>query len=148
MVKPEVESTVYVKELVEFNPEIDMSYLQQIDPDGENAWSAFGMENCFNLRYFIVVGNNGQRLGIVGVYDTADEVNITHVVIDPKYRGKGLLPKFYQQLMARTGCTKLVATIDRENMASIISHERAGFIKTSDEAYQEEFNKFKYVFSE
>ena len=74
--------------------EFDEEYFYSISEGGEDEWKAIGMENCKNQKYYTVIGENNVKLGIVGIYDTDDEQNITHIVIDPKFRGKGLLSKY------------------------------------------------------
>lgn len=128
--------------LDDFDPEEDMNYFHQLE--GRDGWIAIGMENCKNQRYYVVTGQKGEKLGIVGVYDTDNEKNITHIVVDPKYRGRGLTSKFYQVLLEKTGLEFLIATISRGHIASVKAHEKAGFKKVSDSAYEEEFDKFKY----
>lgn len=139
---PEVKENKEIK--VEGLADFDMEYFKTLE--GEDGWIALGQKNCKNQKYHTVIGEGGEKLGIVGVYDTEDEQNVTHIVIDPKYRGKGLVPKFYDALMDKEKLNTLVATIDRKNRPSIISHERAGFTKVSDEAYENEFDKFKYKY--
>ena len=126
--------------------EFDEEYFYSISESGKDEWKAIGMENCKNQRYYTVIGENNVKLGIVGIYDTDDEQNITHIVIDPKFRGKGLLSNFYDQLLQKERLSLLVATINVKNKASVISHEKAGFRKVSDEKYEEEFQKYKYKY--
>ena len=68
--------------------DFDAEYFRSLE--GQNGWIALGQENCRNQRYFTVHGANGERLGIVGVYDTDDDQNLAHVVVDPRFRGQGL----------------------------------------------------------
>jgi L-amino acid N-acyltransferase YncA len=138
--KVQEERKIKVEGLADF----DLEYFKSLE--GDDGWIAIGQENCKNQKYFTVLGDGGEKLGIIGVYNTEDEQNITHIVIDPKYRGKGLLPQFYDALMSKTGLDNLTATIDRKNRPSVVSHERAGFKKVSDKAYEEEFDKFKYKY--
>ena len=132
---------VSVKCLADF----DEKYFHSIAQDGENEWIAIGMENCKNQRYYTVLGENNIKLGIVGVYDTDDDQNITHILIDPELRGKGLLQKFYAQLMREEKLPFLTATINIDNLASVKSQEKAGFEKVSDKAYEDEYHKYKYI---
>ncbi|MBT4722588.1 GNAT family N-acetyltransferase [Candidatus Falkowbacteria bacterium] len=131
------EVPIMVERVEGFDFEKDMDYFKSLE--GEDGWIALGMENCSNQQYFVVLSNQNEKLGIVGVYDTEDEKNITHIVIDPKCRsgaiGKSLLPEFYQKLLDKTGLKNLVATINPDNIASIKSHEKAGFEKVDDPAY-------------
>lgn len=132
---------IEIAELAEF----DKEYFYSISKDGKEEWIAFGMENCKNQRYYTVIGDGGVKLGIIGVYDTENEQNITHIVIDPKFRGKGLLSKFYDQLLEKENLSFLIATINIDNIASVKSHEKAGYEKISDKEYEEQFHKYKYI---
>lgn len=132
---------VSVKGLADF----DEKYFHSIAEDGEDEWIASGMKNCKNQRYYTVLGKNDVKLGIVGVYDTDDDRNITHILIDPEFRGKGLLQKFYAQLMRKEKLPFLTATINIDNIVSVKSHEKAGFEKVSDKAFEDKYHKYKYI---
>ncbi len=123
------EKNVSIRELRDFDSGADMDYFRSLE--GKGGWIAIGMDDCMNQQYYVAIGENDEKLGIVGVYDTEDAINFTHVVIDPEYRstktGKSLLPDFYSQLLKKTGLKSLVATINPRNIASIRSHEKAGF---------------------
>jgi len=140
------DTDISVGELVEFDQKNDMDFFYSID--GDNAWIALEMDNCINERYFVVLGKNKEKLGIVGVYDTADEESISHIVINPEYRskkiGKSLLPEFYNELLKKTGLKEVFATVNPDNFASVSSHERAGFVKIDDPHYDW---KIKYSYS-
>jgi hypothetical protein len=100
-----------------------------------------------NQRYFTVFGSKGEKLGIVGVYDTADEKNVTHTVVNQKYRDQGLAAKFKQRLMDELNLPFMTMTIDLENIASIRATEKLpGVRKISDEQYERDFYKVKYVY--
>ncbi|MDD5726862.1 MAG: GNAT family N-acetyltransferase [Patescibacteria group bacterium] len=125
--------------------DFDLRYFQELQ--GKDGWLAIGQENCENQRYFTVNGNNGEKLGIVGVYDTADEKNVTHTVVDPKYRGQGLAAKFKQRLMDELNLPFVTMTIDLDNAASIQATEKLPDVKKiSDEQYEKDFHKVKYVY--
>ena len=97
--------------------DFDMEYFKILpDEDGKtNSWLAMGQENCKNQRYFTVYGADNEKLGIIGVYDAADGQNITHTVVDPKYRGHGLAAAFKEKLMDELGLPFVTLTIDLEN---------------------------------
>ena len=125
--------------------DFDMQYFQEIE--GQNGWLALGQENCMNQRYYTVYGSRGEKLGIVGSYDTSDEKNVTHTVVDKKYRGQGLAAKFKQRLMDELNLPFITMTISLENIASIRATEKLpGVKKVSDEQYEREFHKVKYVY--
>ncbi len=126
----------------------DVDYFHSLE--GDNAWIAIGHEeyqkNYSNQRYFTVIDHETEHLGIVGIYDFDNQKNLTHIVIDPKHRNKGLLKDIYCKLMEETGVRFLIATINVKNIASKKAHEKVGFIKISDEAFENEFHKFKYKY--
>jgi RimJ/RimL family protein N-acetyltransferase len=122
----------------------DPEYFRQLE--GENGWIALGQDNCRNQKYFTVYGDAGTKLGIVGVYDTEFEKNVSHTVVDPKYRGQGLAGNFKEKLMAELGLPFLTLTIDLDNTSSIRAAEKIPSIrKVSDAAYEQEFHKAKYI---
>lgn len=121
----------------------DPTYFSQLE--GSNGWIAIGQDNCTNQRYFTVLGTNGEKLGIVGLYDTADDKNISHTVVDPKYRGQGLAKKFKDKLLEATGENFYTATVDLDNTASLAAMAKIPGIKVvSDEIYEQEFHKRKF----
>ena len=125
--------------------DFDMQYFQELE--GEKGWLALGQENCMYQRYFTVYGSQGEKLGIIGVYDTADEKNVTHTVVDPKYRGQGIAAKFKQHLMDELNLPFITMTISLENIASIRATKKLpGVKKISDEQYEHDFHKVKYVY--
>lgn len=123
----------------------DMHYFQELE--GKNGWLALDQKNCVNQHYFTVCGNKGEKLGIVGVYDTADEKNITHTVVDQKYRGQGLAAKFKLRLVDELDLPYITMTISLDNIASIRAAEKIpGVRKVSDEQYERDFHKVKYIY--
>jgi len=140
-VSPHDQGPVKIQNLGDF----DMQYFQEME--GQNGWLALGQENCVNQRYFTVYGSKGEKLGIVGVYDTADEKNVTHTVVDQKYRGQGLAAKFKQRLIDELNLPFITLTISLDNIASIRATEKLpGVRKVSDAEYERDFHKVKYVY--
>lgn len=126
--------------------EFDMAYFRQLE--GADGWIALGQGNCHNQKYFTVLSDVGEKLGIVGVYDTDDEQNITHTIVDPKFRGQGLAFAFKKKLMDQVGLDSITLTIDLDNAASIKAAEKIpGIKKISDEAYEKEYHKAKYGYA-
>lgn len=135
----EVREHVQIGELADF----DMDYFRQLE--GEDGWIAIGQEECRNQRYFTVVDERGEKLGIVGMYDTDDEKNITHTVVDPKYRGRKLAPEFKMKLLDVTGEDYFISTVDLDNKDSLTSmHGITNIEVTSDQEYEEEFHKRRF----
>lgn len=126
-------------------------FLKAFDPDyfasleGKDGWIAIGQENCRNQRYFTVLDDTGERLGIVGMYDTDEDRNITHTVVDRKFRGRGLAREFKELLLEATGEDHYIATVDLDNEASLRSMEKIpGVTILSDTDYEERFHKRKF----
>jgi len=125
--------------------DFDMQYFRDIE--GSDGWIALGQENCMNQHYFTVYGNKDEKLGIVGIYDTVDEKNLAHPVVDQKYRGRGLAAKFMKLAMDELDLPFITMTISLENIASIRATEKLpGVKKISDEQYEQEFHKVKYIY--
>jgi len=125
--------------------DFDEEYFHELE--GEKGWIALGQDNCSNQKYFTVVGPSGERLGIIGVYDTEDDQNVTHTVVDPKFRGRGLAGEFKKKLMEELGLSSVTLTIDLDNQASIRAAEKLpGVKKVSNEQYEDDYNKAKYIY--
>lgn len=123
----------------------DADYFSELE--GVRGWIAIDRNYCKNQRYFTVLGKDGQKLGIVGLYDTDDEKNISHTIVDPKFRGLGLAKLFKERLLDATGETFYVATVDLDNEASLVAMAKIPGVQViSDEAYENEFHKRKFRF--
>lgn len=123
--------------------DFDSEYFQSLE--GSDGWIALGQDNCQNQRYFTVYGTDGEKLGIVGVYDTDDDQHISHTVVDPRFRGQGLAARFKERLMEELDLPFLTLTIAMRNTASLRAAERtSGAYRTSDVSYEQEFQRAKF----
>ncbi len=124
----------------------DPEYFRELE--GENGGIALGQEFCSNARYFTVFDARGNKLGIVGVYDTENEKNVTHTVIDPKYRGRGLASKVKERLVKELRLPFITMTVDLDNAASLRAVEKmsSGVQRTSDPAYEQVYHKARFEF--
>ncbi len=124
----------------------DMYFFQELE--GKNGWIALDQENCKNQHYFIVYGDSGEKLGIIGVFDTDYDKNIIHTVVVQKYRGQGLAAKFKKRLMDELNLPFITVIINIDNIASIRATEKLpGVEKVSDEKFEHDFHKVKYILS-
>lgn len=124
--------------------DFDMDYFKSVE--GEGGWIALGQENCTNQRYFTVCTEDGEKVGIVGVYDTEDDKNFIHYVIGPEYRGQGLAAKCTHAIIDTLNLPSVVFTINLDNMPSLKATEKLpGVQKVSDAKYEADFHKAKYV---
>lgn len=121
----------------------DKTYFEELE--GKDGWLAWGNDDYENQRYFVVMSEKGERLGIVGVYDTDSEKTITHTVVDPRFRGHGLAARMKIQMADELGLDSFVSTIDLGNTASLRAIEKVpGIQRVSDKAYEQEYNKAKF----
>ncbi|MBT5338574.1 GNAT family N-acetyltransferase [Candidatus Falkowbacteria bacterium] len=135
-------SPAQIKELQKFTPE-DLEWFRNLE--GNDGWVATDFKFCKNPQYFVVYGENNEKLGGVGVYDTEDDQNITHTVVASEFRGQGLASKFKLEIMEELGLDYFIGTVDLDNIASVKSIEKMpGIRRVSDEAYEKEFHKAKF----
>ncbi|PIZ99742.1 MAG: hypothetical protein COX77_00690 [Candidatus Komeilibacteria bacterium CG_4_10_14_0_2_um_filter_37_10] len=124
--------------------DFDQQYFDEIQ--GHDDWIALGSEDYTNQHYFTVFGTNNEKLGIVGVYDTDYEKNVTHTVVDPKYRNQGLSGKFKQYLIKKLDLPFITLTISLDNIPSIKATGKIPNVqKISDANYERQFHKVKYL---
>lgn len=136
--KQEIKKINEIK-LVEF----DVIYFKSLE--GNDGWIALDHTNCTNQRYFTVCAEDGTKIGIVGVYDTANDQNIVHTVIAPQYRGQGLAAKCKNAIMDTLGLPFLTLSISLDNTASLRAAAKLpGIEQISDDQYANRFHKIKY----
>lgn len=51
----------------------DINYFKELE--GEDGWLALGDDNYSNQHYFTVYGDNHEKIGIIGVFDTSEETH-------------------------------------------------------------------------
>lgn len=123
--------------------DFDMNYFRSLE--GNDGWIALGMDNCKNQQYFTVFSEGGDKLGIIGVYDTEEDQNITHTVVDPKYRGLGLAAQFKDYILEKLNLPYLTLTINADNVSSLRAAEKIpGVERVSTPEYEQEFRKIKF----
>ena len=131
-----------IKNLADF----DMAYFKKLE--GKDGWIAIDQDNCKNQKYFTAIGSNGEKLGVIGVYDTDSDQNITHTVVDPKFRGQGLAAKLKDELMKNLALPFITLTIDLENTSSLKAAEKLpGVKRVSDEQYEKNYHKVKFIYT-
>ena len=149
--------------------DFDMDFFQEIDEDN---WIALGNEDYKNQKYFTVKGTKGENLGIIGVFDTNEDTNVTHTIVAPEFRGNKLAAKFKHHLMDKLDLDHITLIINYDpdhppeynpdhpdfnpkvskddnttNWASIRATEKIeGVRRVSDEAYEKEFHKVKFIY--
>ncbi len=142
---PEVQREVKKIDKVKLS-DFDIDYFKSLE--GEDGWIALGQENCTNQRYFTVCAEDGEKVGIVGVYDTEDDKNIIHYVIGPEYRGQGLAAECTHAIIDTLNLPSVIFTISLDNAPSLrVAEKLPGVQKISDAKYEADFHKAKYTLS-
>lgn len=146
------ESGIKVGTLADFDP----AYWEDLNQRDKSIGGWLASEHCKNVHYFTVLSDTGEKLGIVGVYDVGDEKNITHTIVDPKYRGHGLATAFKDALMEKLDLPFVTLTINydpyapndprRTNVSSMRAAEKLpGVERVEDPAYAEQ-RKAKFIY--
>ncbi len=111
----------------------DKDYFETLDGHEEILLAEDG-------TYYTILCNN-KKAGIVGYIPAkfSKDSGFVQIVIDPIFRGKGLV-KIAEDLLAKEHNIKILyATIKKENMASIRAHQKIGFEMIRDK----EMNKLR-----
>jgi len=90
----------------------------------ENEEHTTSLDNYKNKHTIVV---NGKNAGIVGVKDLS--YSFWQIRIHPDFRGTGLLEKASNELAKKYNKKELVATINKNNISSIKSHIKSGFVR-------------------
>jgi len=114
--------------LIPFNRSRDLKYWEEIG-NGAADTHVFTREKP---SMYIVTDGQENRLGVVGLFYQEGKP-WTEIAIDPKYRGHGLLSKFYELLAKKHGLKRLWISPNISNTASVKSHEKAGFVRVGEE---------------
>ena len=109
-----------------------------------------------DYRYFTVLSLKGEKLGIIGVYNTEHDQNLTDTLVDPKYRGQKLAKQFKDLLMDELDLPFLTMTIDydpyapddptRTNVSSIRAIKKLPGVERVDDPYYDSIQKAKFVY--
>ena len=114
----------YVKFLstMEINlDQFDKEYLETLDRHKKILFTENG-------NYYTIICNN-KKAGVVGYIPAKISKNagFVQIVIDPKFRGQGIVEISENLLAQRHKLNILYETIKKENIASIRAHQKIGF---------------------
>lgn len=102
-----------------------------------------GKENIFYTKegkYYIIVCD-GKNAGVVGYVPALAEkdAGFIQIVLNPKFRGKGITRIAEDALAKKHGLKKLYAKIELSNEESIKAHINAGFKYPTDVRLEKEY---------
>ncbi len=102
----------------------DCSFLKTIEGNDKIFLSKNGRYHCLEL--------DNKKVGVVG-YIPLDKVSgFVQIAIVSEFRGRGLVKKAYDLLVVKYRLKRLLATIEIDNLASIKSHLKSGFVMLGD----------------
>lgn len=100
----------------------DKEYLKSIEGNTEILLKEDGV-------YYIIAAD-GTSAGVIGYIPAKTQGRgFVQIVIEPKFRGKGILKIAEDMLAKKHGLDRLYATIKKINTRSIKAHLKAGFKK-------------------
>jgi RimJ/RimL family protein N-acetyltransferase len=84
-------------------------------------------------KYYTILWDN-KKAGVVGFIPSkaSDGSGFVQIIIAPEFRGKGLVKLAEDFLAKRHNLKQLFATIKKDNIASIKSHQKSGFVLLDD----------------
>lgn len=96
-------------------------------------WSEAGLRESMRLDYylFLVAQEEGKVVGYGGIFWAADEGNITNIVVDESYRGRGLGMALTDALLSAgraNGIRAFTLEVRVGNQAAIHVYQKLGFI--------------------
>jgi len=122
-----------------------LQYIQEIYKPNEITLGKFDKEYWDSLpndkdymfynpkrgEYYTLLLNKKIKVGITGVIlnPKKTEFGFFQIYIDKQYRGKGLLKLAAKLIFKKYKLKSLIATIKKNNKASVNSHIKAGFIE-------------------
>lgn len=91
-----------------------------------------------NVVYHTILSDD-QKVGIVGYIPAKfpDHCGFVQIVIHPDFRGQGIVGEAESLLVEKYKLKVLLATIKKDNIASIKAHQKIGFEMISDESMKE-----------
>ena len=104
--------------------------MQLIDFDKEFYESIEGKDKIFMSErgHYHTFTVEGKKAGVVGVMPAKIEGSaLFQILVAPEFRGKNLTKEAEEMVARKYGITEMLATIKKDNIASIKAHEKAGF---------------------
>ncbi|MFG1944993.1 GNAT family N-acetyltransferase [Nonomuraea sp. NPDC048826] len=84
------------------------------------------------LTWLGAFGDDGDLLGAVAWEETADEVDLDRLMVDPGAHRRGVGRALVKEVMARAGARRVVVSTGRGNTPARALYERLGFTLTGE----------------
>ncbi|ROV58151.1 UDP-2,4-diacetamido-2,4,6-trideoxy-beta-L-altropyranose hydrolase [Vibrio ponticus] len=90
---------------------------------------------CFNDYFYMVVNQDGKRLGVVRLDKQMSEEYLLSVYINPEHYGQGIASKALALVDVKHPAIVIKATVMEENIASQKLFEKAGYLRLNKENF-------------
>lgn len=97
-------------------------------------WTEAGLRESLNLPeyLFLVAEEERKVVGYAGLYRVLDEGDVTNIVVDEQFRGKGIGTHLTRELLEegkKEGVRAFTLEVRFSNMSAIRIYERLGFVQ-------------------
>ena len=132
---------------------LEITEMTEADLDGVAAieaevfsmpWSKKGFADTLGMDnvIFLVAREDGEIKGYCGLYQAADEGEITNVAVAPEYRRRGIARQLVQELIRQAqevGISRFLLEVRVSNEGAIALYRELGF---TDEGIRRNFYEF------
>lgn len=93
------------------------------------AGNLFAIAEYIKFGYVFVATEEKDKIAgaITALRTRDDKVYVSDIVIDKKYRKKGLASKLYKRLISYVGQREIIAFVDHDDSPSYYLHKKLGF---------------------
>jgi len=90
-------------------------------------------------KYHTILLNSSIKVGVIGYIPTKmdPKIGFLQIIIDPKYRSKGIFSKSIKLLAKEHNLKEVWSTIKKDNIVSIKAHLKDGFKQFSEDKLEQ-----------